>query len=94
MEKDVIILKITEIIEKNLPGYEVFLFGSQARGDDVKMSDIDIAIQGPQKVPREIFLKILDEMDEIPTLRKIDVVDLRAADEVFRKEILTYAQRI
>ena len=69
-----------------------FLFGSCARGDAKDTSDIDIGILGPQAVDYMILLRIKGEVRAIPTLRRVDVVDLTETDESFREEVLSYAR--
>ena len=96
MEKEIIIGEIIKIIRRHLPprDFKVVLFGSQARGDAYPASDIDIGILGKKNIPVESMDKILDDVEEIPTLRKIDIVDLKKADMSFRKEVLNYAKSI
>ncbi len=96
MEVQDIIRSVSSIVKKHLPAdsYSVMLFGSQARGDAYSTSDVDIAIVGDSPVPFRTMTEILEEKDAIPTLRKIDIVDLRSADAPFRESILSYAKRI
>ena len=61
----------------------IILFGSRARGDFQKTSDIDIAIESDKNV-----LPIKDILDdEVDTLLKFDVVDLSATSEKLKDEI-------
>ena len=76
------------------PEYKTVLFGSHAQGNALPTSDIDIGIIGPDRVPFSVMTKILDKIEEIPTLRKIDIVDLRTVDIMFQKNVLSYAKRI
>ncbi len=70
------------------------LFGSQARGDAYPTSDIDIALAGDAPIPFGTMAQILEEKDAIPTLRKVDIIDLGSVDAPFRESILSYAKRI
>ena len=63
---------------------KVIIFGSRARGNFKKTSDIDIAIDSEEDV--DFIKEILDE--KIETLLKFDVVNLRKVNEDFRREIL------
>ena len=45
----------------------VFLYGSRAKGTQVERSDIDIAVSGVSD-----FWGLLEEVEEIPTLYRID----------------------
>lgn len=63
--------KIKEVINKNNK-YKFVLFGSRARGDYKDTSDIDLAIK--ENVSREDQYKIMNEMDILDIIYKIDLV--------------------
>jgi predicted nucleotidyltransferase len=67
------------------PAYRIFLFGSRAEGTAHERSDIDIGIEGPAPVPREVLALIQEELEEAPTLYTIDVVDFTRVSEKFRR---------
>jgi predicted nucleotidyltransferase len=96
MNEQDIIQKVIAIIQKHLSrgAYSFSLFGSHARGDNYAGSDIDIGILGKNPVPYEIMTRIIEEKDELLTLRKIDIVDLQSVDAPFRENVLSYAKRI
>lgn len=96
MEKDDIIKEILGIIRRHLPSeeFKVFLFGSWAKGAAEPASDIDIGILGPKAVDDLLLLRLKSEIGGIPTLRRIDIVDLNKTDEKFRKEVLSYARAL
>ncbi len=75
------------IVRRHLPdpAYRVFLFGSRATGTARDRSDIDIGIEGPAPVRREVLAAIHDELDEAPTLYTVDVVDFARMSETFRR---------
>lgn len=76
--------KIVSVITQRIESNEIIVFGSRARGDYSKTSDIDIAIDCTSD--ESFYSEILDE--EIPTLLKFNVVNLRKVNEGLRKEIL------
>ncbi len=93
MDVSTIIDEVQQIILAQLPnGYDVFLFGSQAKGTAMPTSDIDIGIFGKSAVPFDQMVQILNAVEAIPTLRKIDVVDLNSVDEHFKKSALADAK--
>jgi predicted nucleotidyltransferase len=49
-------------------------------------SDIDIGILGPEKIDDFLMLRIRSDISGIPTLRRIDVVDLQSVDENLEKK--------
>lgn len=96
MDREEVIGEALGIIRRRLPGaeFKVLLFGSWARGDAQETSDIDIAIWGPKAVDDMILWRIKEEIRAIPTLRRIDVVDLNQTDEGFREDVLSYARTL
>lgn len=67
MSIDEIIIKVTEIC-KSLEVEHLTLFGSFATGTDTERSDVDFVVYNCRDK-----CKLLDEVDEIDTLRKIDI---------------------
>ena len=95
MEKDAIIDEVAMIIRRYLPKkYKIYIFGSWAKGNALETSDLDIGILGDIAVDSDIMDRIVKETDIIPTLRSIDVVDLQAKSDDFRKAVLEYAKLI
>jgi len=68
--------------------YKVFFFGSRIKEDNFPRSDIDIGVLGPKPLPSEIKLKIEEELENLPTLYKFDLVDFRQVPERFKTEVL------
>lgn len=71
-----------------LHGYKIVLFGSRAHGHPKSRSDFDIGIIGKHPVTLSTFFKIDSFLNELPTLYKIDWVDLNRADEAVRNNAL------
>jgi len=93
MTQQEIITQIVEIIQRKLPkSYRILLFGSTAKGSASETADLDIGILGSEEVPWETFLAIRREVDIIPTLRSIDVVDLLSVGDSFRQSALRSAK--
>ena len=68
----------------DLAKYRVFFFGSRVSGTGTDRSDIDVGIEGPEPVPYDVWAKIQGEIEHIPTLYKVDVVDFRRVASKFR----------
>jgi len=83
--------EIRNIVGKylDLSDYEVFFFGSRVKGNNFSKSDIDIGIEGPQKVPASIKLKIKEELEKLPTLYKFDLVDFKEVSNSFKEQTLS-----
>lgn len=84
--------QVVRIVRRNLgKEVKVYLFGSWAKGKAQPTSDVDIAIDTGKKIDFIVFSKIRSEIDSIPTLRKIDVIDLNSSNKKFSDTILKYA---
>lgn len=94
MEVKEILKKVVDIIHASLPNIEwkIFLFGSQAKHTNRPTSDIDIAIMGKTPISAEKILDIRENIDHLPTLRSIDIVDLQQTSPQFRDRILKNAK--
>jgi len=78
--------EIREIIGSylDLKLYRVFFFGSRVGGKNSERSDIDIAIDGPEEIPGNIMVEIRNEIDNLPTLYRFDIVDFKKVSPEFR----------
>ncbi|MBI3589722.1 MAG: nucleotidyltransferase domain-containing protein [Candidatus Liptonbacteria bacterium] len=95
MDKEAIIKEVKKVVATHLSKeYRMVLFGSWAKGDALETSDIDIGILGRKEVPWGVMVKILEEVENIPTLRKVDVVDLNSVSGDFRNNVLEYAKNL
>ena len=66
-----IMKNIKKIVNKNSK-YKFYIFGSRARGDYHKTSDIDIAVY--ENLPDVDKFKIMNEFDELNIIYNIDLV--------------------
>jgi predicted nucleotidyltransferase len=73
---------------------EVIWFGSWPQGMARPHSDIDVAISTGTPISPERMAVLQGEVDEIPTLYEIDIVDLNAMGSTLREEILKHGQRL
>ena len=88
--------EILEIVSKylDLKQYKIFFFGSRVKGNNFPRADIDIGILGKAPIPPEIKLKIEEELEELPTLYKFDLVDFSEVSEDFKKEALSSVEYV
>lgn len=75
-----------------LAGHQVVLFGSRARGDAGVRSDFDLGVDGDAPLELDHFFAIEDQLENVPTLYKIDWVDLRRVSPEFRKRALRHCE--
>jgi predicted nucleotidyltransferase len=70
------------------PAVRVILFGSWAKGNAQPRSDLDPALDAGARLRPASIQRLQFACEELPTLRKIDLVDLHATDAALRREIL------
>jgi predicted nucleotidyltransferase len=71
-----------------LKGYKILFFGSRANSNAKHHSDFDIGILGSSSLPANLFFAIEDALDKLPTLYKIDWVNLNLVSEQFLENAL------
>ena len=77
--------EIKDIVGKylDLNQYRIFFFGSRVSGKGDERSDIDIGIEGPEKISLRTMSKIKEEVENMPILYKIDIVDFKSVSSDF-----------
>jgi len=70
---------------------QLYLFGSRARGDAARASDIDIAILPEAPLESGTLSRIRDALDESTIPYEVEVIDLSSVDETFRRRVLAEA---
>ena len=78
----------------DLAKYQVFFFGSRVTGKGTDRSDIDVGIAGQEPIPAGVWLEIQEEIEDIPTLYKIDIVDFAHVPKKFRDVALEKVEQI
>lgn len=88
--------EVIRVLRQHLPdpGSRILLFGSWATLDSTPTSDVDVGILGSKPVDELAMARIKEEIDRIPTLRKIEVVDLQTVDDGFRTKVEQHGERI
>ena len=82
---------VRDVIRKKkdrLAGYRIILFGSRARREYGARSDFDIGVYGDTSLPVDLYSEIESDFDDLPTLYKIDWVDLHKVSPRFRAQAL------
>ena len=83
-----------ESIGRDLHGYKIVLFGSRAAGRAGIRSDFDVGVIGEKPMPLDLFYRIEDKLEALPTLYSIDWVDLSRVAPAFRAKALAEASVI
>lgn len=77
---------IKKDISKYLSNFEIYLFGSRAKGTARKYSDIDIAILSDE-LTSDIKLKLEANFENSTLPYKIDIIDLKTISHEFKNLI-------
>lgn len=87
--------QILAIVGKHLDllKYRMFFFGSRVAGKGTDRSDIDVGIEGPP-IPAGAMLDIQEEIENLPTLYKIEIVDFLAVAPIFKEVALQHTETI
>lgn len=87
--------EILQILGKrlDLSKYRVFFFGSRVDGLADERSDIDVGIEGPA-IPSGVWFDIQEEIENMPTLYTLELVDFRTVDDTFRQVALQHTEDI
>lgn len=67
-------------------GIQLILFGSFATGNARPTSDLDLAFDS-QATTREGVRQLYDRIDDLHTIRSVDLVDLQKVDSELAEEI-------
>jgi type I restriction enzyme S subunit len=78
---------VQEILQKNVPQYEVWAFGSRTTWKAKKFSDLDLAIITDKPLSLDISASLRSDFSESDLPWKVDIVDWATTSESFRKII-------
>lgn len=67
----------------------LFLFGSRARGDARRASDIDVAVLPEAPLIAGTLARLREALEESDIPYRVDIVDLSTAGAAFRHKVLT-----
>ena len=78
---------INNILERHVPQYEVWAFGSRAKRSAKPYSDLDLAILTDSPMGFPVSAALAEDFSESDLPYKVDVVDWAATSETFRRII-------
>ena len=78
---------VREILQRLVPGREVWAFGSRAGGTPRASSDLDLAVLGAEPLPVAVSGDLREAFTESALPFRVDVVDWAATGEPFREVI-------
>ena len=78
---------IITIIKKLIPNCKIYLFGSRAKSRHYPGSDIDLAVDTPQKIDRHVICSIKEEIEKANIPFFVDIVDLQRSDDALKSQV-------
>ena len=78
---------VRAILEKHVPQYEVWAFGSRAKWTAKEFSDLDLAIITEKPLPVKVNAELSEAFEESDLPYKVDVVDWAVTGEGFKRII-------
>jgi predicted nucleotidyltransferase len=81
--------EVRRILLKRLQGYDVkiYLFGSMARGELQKSSDIDVAVLPIGSLPGGVLSEIREELENSRVPFRVELIDLAKASPGFASHV-------
>jgi type I restriction enzyme, S subunit len=78
---------VRDILHRNVPDYDVWAFGSRAKGRAKRYSDLDLAVISERPLPLRISAQLAEDFSESDLPWRVDVVDWATTSPVFREII-------
>lgn len=78
---------VHKILQKHVPEYEIWAFGSRAKWKSKPYSDLDLAIITDQPLPLSVQAALADDFTESDLPWKVDIIDWSTTSASFRKII-------
>ncbi|WP_166838525.1 nucleotidyltransferase family protein [Rheinheimera pleomorphica] len=79
--------QVNAILQRYLPQYEVWAFGSRVKGNAKPYSDLDLAIVSDTPLPLALLAEVAEAFSESDLPWKLDLVDWATTSERFRQVI-------
>ncbi|HJV36022.1 MAG TPA: nucleotidyltransferase domain-containing protein [Geomonas sp.] len=79
--------EMRRILRAHIPEYEVWAFGSRAKGTAKPYSDLDLAIISEEPISLATMADIREAFDDSDMTIKVDVVDWATTSEAFKRII-------
>lgn len=72
------------ILQKNIPQYEVWAFGSRVKGKAKRYSDLDLAVISQIPLPLSVYAALSEDFSESDLPWRVDIVDWATTSTAFR----------
>lgn len=78
---------VRDILNRRLPQYEVWAFGSRTKGTARPYSDLDLAIIADEPLSLDVTAALAEDFSESDLPWSVDLVDWASASDTFREII-------
>ncbi len=78
---------VRDILQKNIPHYTVWAFGSRVKGKAKPYSDLDLAVIAPTPLSLSEHANLSEDFSESDLPWRVDIVDWATTGENFRRII-------
>ncbi len=75
---------VRAILQRHVPQYDVWAFGSRVQGQAKVHSDLDLVIMTDRPLALDVVAALADDFAESDLPWKVDIVDWATTDSVFR----------
>ncbi len=79
--------RVKMILKRHIPERRVWVFGSRARGTAKPYSDLDLAVEGAEKLSFETRRRLQEDFEESDLPIRVDLVELCSVDPAFKQLI-------
>ena len=85
--------QLKKIVYSHVPDatYKAFVFGSRARGQNRPFSDLDVGILGPEPLPSQTYIELVDALENSDIPYRVDLVDFASAADTFKQKAIVRA---
>jgi type I restriction enzyme S subunit len=80
-------MTVRRILQKHVAQYDVWAFGSRAKGRAKKYSDLDLAVITRQPLPLDVSARLSEDFSDSDLPWKVDVVDWATTSDTFKSII-------
>ena len=90
MQENIYLIKLKKLVLDSLKGekVKVIVFGSRAREDNHKCSDVDIGLIPYGNIDAGKIASLKERIEDLNIPYKVEIVDFRDVSESFKKEAL------
>lgn len=78
---------VRSILLRHIPDHHVMVFGSRAKGNARRYSDLDLAVMSDSRLPFTVQCALEEDFEESDLPFRVDVIDFASCSESFQRII-------